>query len=613
MKRAFAIASVVVCLLAPKSFAELLDSLDSNDPWPMYMQNDRNTGNSSAIAINANYPVPRIVWKQQLPVASGSNPVEFAPVIVNGDGYDNGTNARMVIVAAGQEVLAFDTQNSQLMWSYQSNGGGIFNGKLSVADVYTGAVDGTGAPVREKVVYAGASDGIYAIPIKPSSPGVGQSRTDNDNLWKLAPQISQGTPKSSWGGYTPLSFKALNDQGQYEYKTLMIGRESTQYVVARDAVSGHVNLIYHDTGTDSEDVGQQPAIGLSGSDYEHSVSANVYLASWNSGATGTATQLKAYQVSSNGQLTSGPVWQGNISLNPSFPDAIHAGSFASPTVANAPGSGTDQYVYEPSDNGALYVFDRELHPQATFADPVHADFISTTAGVFANGQSNLIYTSREHTNQLTLEHDSAGNLTATNQTGTPNLYGAVTVDGAGSGLYMGEIRKSDGSLLFDLSYTTPEDPALGGNTKAFEVVTPSAYNAGFVTPIDSDGSVYVVAKSNTDGNYYLYAIRDFRGDMNGDGKITNADVAPFEAAFGSVYGDDNYRAAADMNRDGRVTNADLLKFAAALNGGGGFGGVPEPTSVTLLTAAIAFYLLGRKPRLKCVPGTPKLLRTAAQT
>jgi hypothetical protein len=599
MLRVSLIVSIALFLLAPNCSAEFLPSLDPADPWPMYMQNERNTGNTSAIAISS-LPVPRIKWKQELPIFNNGANLEYAPIIVNG-----ADDQRMVIVAAGREVQAYDVENldtsgnPQLMWRFQVPEYQYFNGKLSVANIYTGVED-----QQEKVLFAGASDDVYAFPITPTSPpnSITKLRT-NDSLW-----ASQSAAPSN-GGFTPLSYRTLNGE-TYAYTTLMVGRESTNNVVARDAKNGNLIWSYTDAGSTDEDVGQQPAIGLSEATYAGSTFANIYLDSFGSVS---ANQLKAFRVNSNGVFTDNsgsalplpmsttpgvlsPAWEGDISSPLST--LIKAGSFASPTVANAPGnSGTNpdnRFVYVPSDDGRVYAFDRNGTPTGSgvpvmpvYDEYVEANFLSTTAGVFTDGVSNFIYTSMETTSQLTLQHGSTGPLALQHGNGKGGYFGGVAVDGDGSGLFMGQGHDISGNPLFNLEYKWPEEPSsFTGNTKVLEIS--SGLLISGVTPIDEDGTIYAVAKSTADGNYYLYAFHDVPGDMNGNGSVTNGDVSRFSTALNNPS---EYRAAADMDKDGDVDDDDLDLFTDVLYGGsslmgGGGSGVPEPTSLGLLTTAL---------------------------
>jgi hypothetical protein len=93
----------------------------------------------------------------------------------------------------------------------------------------------------------------------------------------------------------------------------------------------------------------------------------------------------------------------------------------------------------------------------------------------------------------------------------------------------------------------------------------------------------------------------FLGDMNGDGKVTNADTARFGIAltqpfiYKSTYPDLNILRA-DINSSGAITSADVSRFGEILNGrafGAGSSlpsaSVPEPASIALVSLAFTCF------------------------
>ncbi len=92
------------------------------------------------------------------------------------------------------------------------------------------------------------------------------------------------------------------------------------------------------------------------------------------------------------------------------------------------------------------------------------------------------------------------------------------------------------------------------------------------------------------------------GDFNKDGNITTADFDIMKANWltlaGPAFNEDG-----EVTNDGLVTLADFAKFKNDLFPGGGAAfaaatGVPEPTTMLLLLAAIPASLLGRRRRIR---------------
>ena len=55
------------------------------------------------------------------------------------------------------------------------------------------------------------------------------------------------------------------------------------------------------------------------------------------------------------------------------------------------------------------------------------------------------------------------------------------------------------------------------------------------------------------------------GDLNGDGKVSIADVLALKPAFNSQSGDENYDQSLDLNADGRISIADVLALKPVFN------------------------------------------------
>jgi hypothetical protein len=67
-------------------------------------------------------------------------------------------------------------------------------------------------------------------------------------------------------------------------------------------------------------------------------------------------------------------------------------------------------------------------------------------------------------------------------------------------------------------------------------------------------TVLVTGQHHSTGSYQVDTT--LVGDVNGDGTVTQADLAPFASAYESVPGKSNYNLAADFNHDGIVNQVD---------------------------------------------------------
>jgi hypothetical protein len=67
-------------------------------------------------------------------------------------------------------------------------------------------------------------------------------------------------------------------------------------------------------------------------------------------------------------------------------------------------------------------------------------------------------------------------------------------------------------------------------------------------------TVLVTGQHHSTGSYQVDTT--LVGDVNGDGMVTQADLAPFASAYESVPGKSNYNLAADFNHDGIVNQVD---------------------------------------------------------
>jgi Dockerin type I domain len=67
-------------------------------------------------------------------------------------------------------------------------------------------------------------------------------------------------------------------------------------------------------------------------------------------------------------------------------------------------------------------------------------------------------------------------------------------------------------------------------------------------------SILVAGQAHTTGSYTV--LTTLPGDVNGDGQVNLADLAPFAKAYGSSSGDPDYNPAADSNRNGYINLFD---------------------------------------------------------
>jgi hypothetical protein len=137
---------------------------------------------------------------------------------------------------------------------------------------------------------------------------------------------------------------------------------------------------------------------------------------------------------------------------------------------------------------------------------------------------------------------AARNLTA----GKPStLFGIFVAPAAGSGLAprIVGVKETDGRSL-SIKQGRPFVAGRGdGQAAAFVKVN----EAGPLTVLVSGGR-------HSTGTYMLDVT--LAGDVNGDGTVNLADLAPFAAAYLSSAGGKDYNAAADFNQDGIVNQID---------------------------------------------------------
>ena len=97
---------------------------------------------------------------------------------------------------------------------------------------------------------------------------------------------------------------------------------------------------------------------------------------------------------------------------------------------------------------------------------------------------------------------------------------------------------------------------------------------------------------NAGGNVLVSLSQAISGDLNIDGIVDEADLARWQAGFGTIYGADFSNGDADF--DGDVDLADLMVIQQAFLGAVPAVAVPEPCSPILLAAALPWFLRRRR-------------------
>ncbi|MFZ4699390.1 MAG: dockerin type I repeat-containing protein [Candidatus Methylumidiphilus sp.] len=180
------------------------------------------------------------------------------------------------------------------------------------------------------------------------------------------------------------------------------------------------------------------------------------------------------------------------------------------------------------------------------------------------------------------EFDPTRNVSAITLTGASNDHGIDTDgDGAFNQLQVGIAvqLKDSGNYTWSARLVDSRGTEIGFHTRS------AFLNAGN-SQVDFVYDGTRIGQNGKDGPYYVrsllmygastnlvatdvtttaaYKASEFegyvakmRGDLNGDGKIDQADITIFQQALGSVIGSPNYNPDADLDGDGRVTINDL--------------------------------------------------------
>ena len=118
---------------------------------------------------------------------------------------------------------------------------------------------------------------------------------------------------------------------------------------------------------------------------------------------------------------------------------------------------------------------------------------------------------------------------------------------ATSGLNPRIVAVKEGGRTLPIQFGRPYRPQDAGQATDQAVAFFKADHAGSV-------SIVVAGQKQTTGSYTV--LTTLPGDVNGDGQVNLADLAPFAEAYGSSPGDPNYNPAADSNGNGLINLFD---------------------------------------------------------
>jgi hypothetical protein len=145
------------------------------------------------------------------------------------------------------------------------------------------------------------------------------------------------------------------------------------------------------------------------------------------------------------------------------------------------------------------------------------------------------------TTSVTLQ---AKNITPRKQSTTFAIFVQPTT---GSGLDPRIVAVKEDGRALPVQLGRPYRPQEAGQAKDQAVAFFKASHAGSV-------SILVAGQNQTTGSYTV--MTTLPGDINGDGQVTVADLAPFAKAYGSSPGQPDYNPAADANLSGLVNLFD---------------------------------------------------------
>jgi len=145
-------------------------------------------------------------------------------------------------------------------------------------------------------------------------------------------------------------------------------------------------------------------------------------------------------------------------------------------------------------------------------------------------------------------------------------------------------------------------PSLGNSFDLLDWGSLSGHFSSVSLPVLSAGLAWNSTQLYTTGAVSVVSVNLLPGDFNRDGHVDAADVLAMEQALANLpayetakgLSNSQLLAIGDINGDGKVTNADLQSLLIYLqNGGGSISTVPEPASWILASLAMVVVLCGR--------------------